>query len=376
MSKNPRNLKNTRVLLPIAAAFLVVIAGTLVWSALSRSRDRQPEGDATAQPVATRQGPGDSQQIPDQEGEADSEKVGTGIASARLVGIGAPTIGHQEPGRPEVATDDDGPEPDIDPGVDEGPEEEQPTDQMADEKSIPTGFFFNAGEYVAPPYKITVDQDGVKINAICVREVPRHPKGTPIPKVDPGPFQWTAELEAKGMHKSGFVKHAIDRFRYWESQHGFDEAGERFEEYLKQQPLVASVAKGGIGDFGIRYQTKDGDDDGFGFSWPRPKRTEDGIRPENYYLQQGAENLRQTLAGGGAFFVGRGRIYMPSSRVIEFLPQIYEILTSKEPAEHKVASLVERGLLPRSDAQTLVDGFTDDRSLRKRIEELEGKRLR
>jgi len=327
----------------IAAAFLVLSAGLLAWSGLYVSGTNGSESHATTQPEVT-----------------------------SPVGTDTTTICEQGPGRPEEVAVDNGPESDINSDVDKEPQEEPPTDQMTDEEAIQTGFFFNAGEYVAPPYKITVDRDGVKINGILVRGATKHPKAPPTPEVDPGPFQWTAELEAKGMHKSGFVKHAVMRFSYWERHYPWDEACKRFEGYLKQQPLVVKVYEGGDGDFAIRYQTKDGEDDGFGFSRLRPKRTEDTIRSESLSLQQHAESLRQTLVSGGAFFFARGRIYMPSSRVKDFLPHIYEILVSKDPAQDKAASLVERGLLPRSDAQTLVDGFTDDLSLRKRIEELEG----
>lgn len=65
MAKSPKEVKNTRLLLPIAAAFLAVIVALLLWWGLSRSGDRQSEGGAAAQPVVTRQGPGDSQRIPD-----------------------------------------------------------------------------------------------------------------------------------------------------------------------------------------------------------------------------------------------------------------------------------------------------------------------
>jgi hypothetical protein len=271
-------------------------------------------------------------------------------------------------------------------------------------KEINNGFFFNRGAYVPLPYVITVDEEGCKINRILVQQMPKPPEGRPILKEDPGPFKWTPELEAKGMHKSGFVSHACSRFGYWENTYGFEEACKRFESYLKEQPLVVKTAVGGEGDFFIRYWTKDGDVDGFGFTRVKPggtpaargkdsgkNKVNDGKTPaskgeepstdeerrgkafEMSVLERAAARMRGTLASGGAIFVGGGLTSMPAGEANRCLPRIYDILTSDLLADEKVAALVKGKLLLFLDPASMrafVAGFKDTVSLRERMEKL------
>jgi len=238
------------------------------------------------------------------------------------------------------------------------------------DRSVDTGFLFVNGHYVAPPYRVSVDEDGVRINGFCVREAPRPPKVRPIPKEDPGDFKWTPDLLARGIGKSGFLPHATLRFRYWEREHGFDEACKRFETYLANQPLVKRTKRGGTGDWGLLYWLKGGEMRGISFSRRRATPPKPPEPPESALVREGS-GFHKILAGGGALFFGRGCIAMTKSAVEERLPKIHEIITSAKSVDRKAAQLVARGLLPkRTAANVLATGFRESLALKRRIGDL------
>jgi hypothetical protein len=239
------------------------------------------------------------------------------------------------------------------------------------------GFFFFKGTYVSPPYTITVDEDGEKINGIIIMHADRRPTTSPAPDKDPGPFNWTQERKAQGLHKSGFMRHAILRFHYWQAEFGYDEACARFERYLRDQPLVARVARGAPGDFGLYYWTHDGEKRGIGFSrpaaplTPAEKKRKSAEQQERY--EEAAEGTHRKLASGGALFYGRGSVFLPGARARRSLPRIYEVAASTTmPSEKKVAALVGENLIPVPRiAEAFVEGFSDCPSLKSRIKEIE-----
>jgi len=239
---------------------------------------------------------------------------------------------------------------------------------------INSGFFFYRGAYLSPPYYVTLDEDGVKINGICVRRAWRPPPpGRPIPKVDPGPFKWTPELEKKGMSASGFNRHAIQRFRYWKKHHGYREACRRFEEYLKQQPLVARTEVRQRGVFTILYWTKDGEQDGFGFSPLKPLPNKERLEQNRASLRHDVQSFSARLRRGGAVFLGGpgfGDVFVPAGRARLEVRRIREILISDQAADWKAKQLVAEDLVtpPLEYAHLFVKTFRDVPSLAKRLE--------
>jgi len=252
--------------------------------------------------------------------------------------------------------------------------------------AIVSGYFFNAGRYVPPPYRVTIDDQGIMINGVSVEPAPRPPKGIPIPKEDPGPFQWNPERLARGMHESGFVIHAMSRFRYWESQYGFAEACKRFIPYLREQPLVSRVGTDGDGDFAVSYWTKDGKRNGFGFSRAKPLnrgpqgppnapgiRTRENADEQERMLEAKAEAIERQLSAGGAILLGPGELFLPRAAVKAYLSRIYDIATSGVSRKDKVDALVSEAMIVSPDmAKAFVEGFVDSANLQERIRTLRG----
>lgn len=241
------------------------------------------------------------------------------------------------------------------------------------------GFLFKDGVYVPPPYDVQVVDKGVKINGLWARKPPGPIPAEnliSVPKEDPGPFKWTPELLAKGFTQEGFDKNGMMRFLFWQSKYGFDEACNRFEAYLKEQPLVVRTKRlrhGIGGGFSIRYWTKEGKEDGFTFLpplSPEMRKTLLSRDPEEP-LRIAAGMYRHLLDTGGAVFIGRGGSLYPPSQAARAVARIYDIVTSGLDDKAKIEALVKEDV-NREEAEKLVVGLKANRELKDRIDKLTG----
>ena len=253
------------------------------------------------------------------------------------------------------------------------PPSEPPPKPSSEPPPIDSGFFFYRGAYVSPPYRVRLDEDGVKINGICIDPRSNVSLRRPRPDKDPGPFKWTPELEAKGPSKSGFFDNAIERFYFWEKLYGFDEACNRYEQYMKQQPVFSKVERVAYGHFGIRYWTKDGQENGMSISPPPLKGSRPRAVVEEETLKSSMESNRRRLLQGGAIIVLRGSLLISPGSVLRKLPRIYEIAASNKSNDEKVNAFLaapELYIDPRDEAETFVAGFRDSPSLKERVNAL------
>jgi len=232
------------------------------------------------------------------------------------------------------------------------------------------GLFLNGGKYIPPPYKITVDREGLYINGICVRKGPTMPKKLIlIPETDPGPFQWTPELRAKDVVESGFIRNVYDRYLYWEKQYGPAEAFDRVEKYLKQQPQVVKVSH--HGDDFIHYQLDNGELRSIGmFKKPRergnPGHDERVFKEHQQLLKQEAANLHKELSNGRAFILVNGaHMHTSPSRIGE----LYRILVSDRKVEDKIKDVGE--LFTPTEAEAIVKTFEDTPVFKERMRTLD-----
>ena len=191
------------------------------------------------------------------------------------------------------------------------------------------GFFFFDGEYVPPPYQITVERKGIYINGICVEKAPAW-KPKPAPETDPGPFEWTPELKRKGWSQAGFLEHMFARHRYWREHYGYADAFSRAQKYLAQQPQVMEVTK--EHDHLMSYKLDNGETRTIGFSSAHHRRDPQKHKQD---LKRIAASLHKTLSGGRVFFTLNGvEMFMSSG----LLREIYEIVVSDETIEDKAVT--------------------------------------
>lgn len=249
--------------------------------------------------------------------------------------------------------------PDDDPETDRKQEDKPIAAGMPDEMVTDKGFFFDKGKYVPPPYRITCAYEGVLINGICIIGAPRVPEANrrTVPDTDPGVFQWTPKLKAKGMTGSGFLRNAMDRRRFWRERHGWDESIDRLVEYLRKQPLVARVWREGNN---VIYFAHSGDRKRIGFSRGSPPDEEE----IEQCLKREATKLHKRLEGGLALFAADA-LTSVSPRT---LTEICRVLVSAEELETRIQRL-ETYFLPR-DAETIARTFEDTPHLRKRMRTL------
>lgn len=241
------------------------------------------------------------------------------------------------------------------------------------------GFLFKDGVYVPPPYDVQVVDKGVKINGLWAQEPPGPiPPGNvlTVPKEDPGPFKWTPELLAKGFTQEGFDRNANLRFLFWQSKFGFEEACNRFEAYLKEQPLVVRterLAHGIGGGFSIRYWTKEGKEDGYSFLRPLSPEVRKRLLPRDPEepLRMAAGSYRYLLDIGGALFIGRGQRSVPPPLAAGIVGRIYDIVTSDMADKDKIAALAGENF-DKAEAEKLVVGLKANRELKNRIDKLTG----
>jgi len=237
---------------------------------------------------------------------------------------------------------------------------EEPDEKDQEPLVTENGFFFHEGEYVPPPYKVTCDSEGVYVNGICIEKAPTPPKRKPVPETDPGPFQWTPELKAKGFFKSGFREHLSDRWRYWEERYGSDEAFQRVVRYLGEQPQVVKVESKGTD---IAYELDTGETRYTGY--PRVHRDlQHDVQRTDQTLKRNAAHLHKVLSEGRAFFAVKG---VEISMSLRGLREVYEIMVSDETMEERIESL-ERYFPGR--AETVIMTFKDTADLRKRMSEM------
>jgi hypothetical protein len=239
-------------------------------------------------------------------------------------------------------------------------------------KEIDVGFVFYRGAYIVPPYRIRVVDGGIKINNVWAQAPPEPIREKNIiraAKEDPGPFKWTPEFLAKGTLPEEFNAHAFSRFNYWQAQYGYDEACNRFEAYLKEQPLVARTERRGLRMVEILYWTKDGHRDGY-MLLPSLGRRMVFTDPEEH-LRRTGRVYHWMLGSGGAIFISRGELTMPPPNAARKLPRIYDIVTSNLEATEKAAALVNQRLIldPRM-AEELVAGLIVTTALKERIDAL------
>lgn len=255
--------------------------------------------------------------------------------------------------------------------TEKGPGLEPPAAMEREE--ITDGFFFWRGTYVSPPYVVTLDADGIKINGICVRHWPSVPKGTPIPTEDPGEFNWTEELRRKGLEESGFTQHASIRFYYWERTQGWEKACELYEAYFSAQPSVKKVERWEMGDFGLRYWTQDDHMMGISFSRPRTPAEEEErrISVQKDYEEE-TEGMRRNLKRGSALIFLRGYISIPPGpRLVMLLQPLCETAGATIPKEEKIAKLQKMGpIFAKDEIEILLAGFENSATLMARVAEL------
>jgi len=251
-----------------------------------------------------------------------------------------------------------------------------PEKNEKEEKAIETGFFFKDGVYVPPPYVVEVAEGGVSINGLWVREPPGPlPERNilRVPKEDPGPFKWTPELLAKGFTQDGFDRNACLRFLYWQSQYGFDEACNRFEAYLKEQPLVVRTERlrhGIGGGFSIRYWMKNGREDGYSFLPPGGRRAPTEKEREAT-LQRIAQMYRETLAREGAILKGRAETLLPSGGAAKAVVRMFDIVNSPTSDEARATALMKEGpAYDPKDAKNLVIGLKHSPALKERVDKV------
>jgi len=237
-----------------------------------------------------------------------------------------------------------------------------------DGEAINNGFFFYRGTYVSPPYFLRLDEDGLKLNGICIWRAFRSPRGRPIAKEDPGPFKWTPELIAAGTSAPGFLDHAADRFWYWFTTVGFDEACRRYESYMREQPVIVTVERSRAGDY--RVTGTDGEKRWIGFSRPVPGADVEHIKRDRESLMAQHEMAARLLRGGGALLVLNGHVTVPGSKVLTWLPALYDMLTSDKSTETKLAYVKAEFYADPEEAHVFLTGFDDSPMLKKRIEAL------
>jgi len=235
---------------------------------------------------------------------------------------------------------------------------------------IETGFFFRRGDYVSPPYRVTTDEDGVKINGICVVKRPRQPEWTHLPKKDPGEFKWTPALRKKGLIGSGFKEHAFSCFKYWCGKYDFEEACRRLTEYIAGQnpgEKVTVMGDGSKGRLTLAYEDRDGALHHWSFE--RAQETDPRLRAalERAYVEREAESVRRKLSLGGVLIVDRSFISMSTEK----LPRICRIAASALSEDEKVTALVQQQLLSGEDnARAFVKGFEERATLSKRLKQI------
>lgn len=252
-----------------------------------------------------------------------------------------------------------------------------PREKGVASQGISKGFFFYKGAYVTPPYHVIADQDGVKINGLVVLAMPLILRARPAPASDPGPFKWTKELMAKGIDKSGFSDNATDRFLVWKRDQGFDRACELYEEYLRKQPIVVKVERGGVEPFSLRYWTADGKNHGVAFTATSDETPDERRSRRTRDMEEHASNLRALLQEGGVFVITRGTLIVPSQRVQEWLPALYDALSPATSPEQRVKILLKRPdlfLATEEEASVFGGGFGISPSLRQRIDALRKER--
>lgn len=218
------------------------------------------------------------------------------------------------------------------------------------------GFFFYNGEYIAPPYEISLDVHGIFINGRLVEAAPTVPSGRPVPKADPGPFKWTPELEVKGMSESGFLNNMVDRYAYWESVYGQEQAYRFLERYLQLQPILNDAKMIAPGEFVLT--TRSGKKEALRFSSGEPAP---GDKSSN------TASIHATLSKQCAYFVfARGRRVTMGCGSKDFA-DVCSVLISDEAPDTKVASLSR--LFGENGAKELVANFRVTPGFRNRITE-------
>lgn len=235
---------------------------------------------------------------------------------------------------------------------------------MAREGTISRGLVFEKGQFVEPPYTVTIARCDpyyeVAINGLVIDKIKDCPSPRSVVLTHPGPY--SAPEGVDGLRGSNFPHYCSQLFNYLKQEFGTAEARERVIDLLRSSPLVTSIE---IFDDGAHVSDRYNH-----MSFISLKAH--GIKIEydsREVAERTASAYKRHLSRGGAIMMfDNGDMFVPASRVGEIVGAAVHVC-ERERSEYEQIQALKEILNDGLMALEFHRGFQPSETLKERLSE-------